>query len=185
MRKLIFLLFLIPAIAALAHDIYIFTQNQEKGIHLSDLGALWSKYHKESHDNWKINVKDLSQKIEGLVPESIKERTSQTSQEALDEITNKPDYAQNFAQLDSKEEKGSIALPPATPSGEEYKSVAQSFIGIALRQKAVLLFGGIALFLYFANSLLAKMFKPREGMSVIQKRKKKKNNKGGYQYSRK
>ena len=38
MRKLLFFILLIPAVAALGHDIYMFTQNQDKGFRLSDTG---------------------------------------------------------------------------------------------------------------------------------------------------
>lgn len=52
-NRLVFILFL-PALVALGHDVYLMTQIPEKGFMLADLGWIWDRYHKESHDQWKI-----------------------------------------------------------------------------------------------------------------------------------
>ena len=70
MRKFLFFLILLPALAALGHDGYMFYQYPEKGLQLSDLGALWDKYHKETHDQWKTKVKEFSQSVDELIPET-------------------------------------------------------------------------------------------------------------------
>lgn len=177
MRKLIFLLFLLPAIGALVHDIYIFSQNQEKGFQLSAIGAIWAKYHPESHDQWKVNVTGIGETIDGLMPEQIKEEsTSQIPTENL------PDYAQNFSQLDSKDKKESVELTPPEPSMEQHTGKAHDTIGLILRQKAVIFFGGIALFLYIINALFSRGTQSKDSTGAI---KQKKNAKGGYQYKRK
>ncbi len=178
MRKLIFLIFLLSAIAALGHDIYFFTQEQDKGFRLSDTGALWAKYHKESHDNWKINISDLGKTIDEIIPEKTPEQeTSET------ETSEQPDYTQNFSQLDSKDQAESVELPTPEPSMEEHTDKAHKVIGTLLRQKAVFLFGGIALFLYLLNALVSKVCRPKEGMDAVKKYKK--GQKSGYQYKRK
>ena len=46
---LIFIL-LIPAIAALGYDAFVYYENQEEGFKLSDLGWLWTNYYPDSHD---------------------------------------------------------------------------------------------------------------------------------------
>lgn len=46
---LIFLL-LIPVIAALGYDAYVYYENQEEGFKLSDLGWLWTTYSQDTHD---------------------------------------------------------------------------------------------------------------------------------------
>ena len=69
MRKFLFFLLLLPAMAALGHDIYMYQQEPEKGFRLSDLGALWDKYHKESHDQWKTKVQELGKDVNEMIPE--------------------------------------------------------------------------------------------------------------------
>lgn len=61
MRKLLLLLAFLPLIAAIGHDVYNFTQNQEKGFHFADIGWIWSKYDPASHR--KVN-EELSTLIE-------------------------------------------------------------------------------------------------------------------------
>lgn len=56
-KRLIIILFL-PALIALGHDVYLMTQIPEKGFMLADLGWIWDRYHKESHDQWKIWLND-------------------------------------------------------------------------------------------------------------------------------
>lgn len=61
MRKLLLLLAFLPLIAAIGHDVYNFTQNQEKGFHFADIGWIWSKYDPASHQ--QVN-KELNTLIE-------------------------------------------------------------------------------------------------------------------------
>ncbi|MGB4057138.1 MAG: hypothetical protein WBK77_03535 [Alphaproteobacteria bacterium] len=50
MRSLGLLTFLlIPAMAALGHDLYLFYQNQEKGFEFAALGFIWTRYEPESY----------------------------------------------------------------------------------------------------------------------------------------
>ncbi len=49
-KGLLIFVLLIPALAALGYDAYVFYENQEEGFKLSDLGWLWTTYHMESHD---------------------------------------------------------------------------------------------------------------------------------------
>jgi len=71
MRKLLFILLLVPVIASLGHDAYIYYQEPEKGIRLSDLGALWDKYHKESHDQWKTKVQEFGENVDNFTLEDV------------------------------------------------------------------------------------------------------------------
>lgn len=53
MARIIFLiLILIPFCAAIGHDIWYYTENQEEGFRLSELGWVWHTHHKESHDEF-------------------------------------------------------------------------------------------------------------------------------------
>lgn len=49
MRKLLLLIAFLPLIAAIGHDVYNFTQNQEKGFRFADVGWIWAKYDPKSH----------------------------------------------------------------------------------------------------------------------------------------
>lgn len=182
MRKLIFLMFFLPAVAALGHDIYVFTQEQDKGFRLSDIGALWAKYDKESHDSWKINVKDIEKDITDLVPQSVKDAQNPLTP-PKDPNAPAPDYAQEFSQMDSKDKEESVAVPSTAPSTVQEPSTIQSIIAIILEQTAALFFGGIAIFLYALNTIISKITRPKEGMNAVKKHKK--GPKSGYQYNRK
>lgn len=46
--RLIMFLVMLPVLAALAHDGWLFYQHQERGFMLSALGFLWTTYHPDS-----------------------------------------------------------------------------------------------------------------------------------------
>lgn len=71
MRKILFFLLLLPALASLGYDAYTYYEKPDKGFGLSDLGAIWDKNHKESHDQWKTKVQELGQSVNDIVPENI------------------------------------------------------------------------------------------------------------------
>lgn len=182
MRKLIFFIFLIPAIIALGHDIYIFTENQDKGFRLSDIGAIWTKYDQDSHDEWRAKLKDIEKEIIENVPEALKKVETQ-EEPTTEEKTELPDYAKGFAQIDKKNQQDSTIINiPATQAIQE-PTTTQSIFTFILEQKAVLFFGGIALFLYLTNLIITFFLSTKEGMDAIKKHKKK--NKGAYEYKRK
>lgn len=58
MRPIHFLLFLVtlPLLMAIGHDIYMYTQHQDKGLMLSALGYIWTTYHPESYKWTNENV---------------------------------------------------------------------------------------------------------------------------------
>lgn len=186
MRKLIFLIFFLPAITALGHDIYVYSQERDKGFRLSDIGALWAKYDKESHDSWKISIKDMEKEIIELVPESLKnaQETSQNTNTPEDQNT---EFGEAFSQKDSKDIDTSEELPPKAPETVQKPSMLQTTIATILEQTAVFFFGGIALLLYIVNLIFTKITAPKQGMAAVNKHKKSsgKNKKGAYQYNRK
>jgi hypothetical protein len=57
--------------ASVGHDAYTYYEEPDKGFRLSDLGSLWDKYHKESHDQWKTKVQEVGQSVSDLMPERI------------------------------------------------------------------------------------------------------------------
>jgi hypothetical protein len=48
---------LIPALAALGHDLYLFSLDQSRGFMLSTPGYMWTHYHKESYE-WAVHNLD-------------------------------------------------------------------------------------------------------------------------------
>ncbi len=71
MRKFLFFLLLLPALASLGLDAYSYYLEPEKDFRLSDLGAIWDKHHKESHDQWKIKVQEIGNSVDEFIPENI------------------------------------------------------------------------------------------------------------------
>lgn len=176
MRKLLFFIILIPAVAALGHDVYMFTQNQDKGFRLSDTGALWDKYHKESHDQWKSKLHEFEEEIEELSPLSTDE-TASIEQEATADT-------ESFTQIDGKEISMPVTNKKDLPKVEPSKM--QKFIGFLLEQKAIFVFSGIAALAFILNAILNCLFKKKESDSIDNRhmfRKKRKD--GSYGYSRK
>ena len=186
MRKLLFLIILIPFFAALGHDTYMFYLNQDKGFRLSDVGALWDKYHKESHDQWKIKLHEYGQivdeKIEQIAPLTPLQSTD--TEKTEEDNTPKAPYAQSFQQEDSKDN-----AKPVQKTIKEEKlvegniSTIQNIFGWLLEQKAVFVFGGFALVIYLINAFFGMFTKEKDSMDKITAYKKGK--KGGYKYSRK
>lgn len=162
MRKIIFLLFFIPAVLSLGHDIYFYTQQPEKGFQLTDIGAFWAKYHKESHDQWKIEVNkyeetlgEYSEQIVEIIPEEVKELVPTTEDTEEDSNQPAPEFAEEFTQTDEREEQPTITLKfkDKPLEIEQEKSATQEHIGTILEQKALFIFGGIALILFLLNGL--------------------------------
>ena len=60
MLKLFLILIALPLVVVLGHDIYMFTQHQDKGFMLSDLGFLWTTYHPESFKQVNQSVDEQS-----------------------------------------------------------------------------------------------------------------------------
>ena len=198
MRKFIFILLLIPVFASLGHDLYLFAENPDKGFRLSATGALWDKYHKESHDQWKTKVREVTQNVgqtvDDLTPEELKniklpEQISEVLQEKSEEIeteeTKQPDFAESFTMIDEEPPGQSITteLQEDNVSDQQANSLIK-FIGFVLEQKAALVFAVIALIAYLLNAVCVRIFTKKEG-SDLKKVKKHKRKGGGYGYSRK
>tara|TARA_R110001592_G_scaffold29350_7_gene106565 strand:+ start:10267 stop:10845 length:579 start_codon:yes stop_codon:yes gene_type:complete len=192
MRKFIFFLLLLPIFASLGHDLYIFQQNPDKGFHLSALGALWDKYHKESHDQWKNTVREVSETVgetvEDLTPEILlgtpdDKSVAQTLEETVEE--NKPGFMEEFTQSDSKDGE-----TKTTPLQKEDKldtetDTLMKYIGVLLEQKALFIFSALAALAFILNAFFSWVFKPRSSMDEIKSIKRKKRKGGGYAYGRK
>lgn len=214
MRKFLFVLLLLPAIASLGHDVFMFTQHPDKGFRLTDLGALWDKYHKESHDQWKIKLKeyedqaaDLTQnakrsvenilpgKDEQSVPAQADTTPSDTQRETAGDTTEQSSqqpanaYEEEFTQLSGNEKSARKAMAARSSNDMTPRrpSTLQKAVGFVLEQKAVFVFTAIAVFAFLLNALLSPLFKEKESMDKVRSYKKHKHGKkgGGYQYSRK
>ncbi len=175
MRKFLFLLVLLPALVALGHDVYIYTQNQTKGFRLSDTGALWDKYHKQSHDQWKIKLKEFNEAVEDLNP----------AQQAQEVTENTDDYSASFTQ-DDNEGRAHYTAPIKKKDGAQIKvSNLQKFVGFLLEQKAVFVFFGFAGIIFFINVIISLPFREKTSEENLSKIKKIKRKGGGYKYGRK
>ena len=185
MRKFIIFLFFIPALASLGHDIYIFQQNQDKGFQLTDLGALWDKYDKKSHDQWKDKVRQISETVADLTPEqlSILTEAKEVSTPAPEE--NPPAFTEGFTQMDEKDKETVTMAVKKDDVVETQANIAQSWIGFVLEQKAVFVFGLLAVFVFLLSTILGWIFKEKDGMDELDKIQKKKKKDGNYSYSRK
>ncbi len=198
MKKFLFILLLIPGLAALANDVYIYTENPEKGFRMMDLGALWDKYHKESHDQWKIKVNEFSDNVSNTVntvKDSVKDMapkdlmgTEDTPQATNDvETDDTPDYMKGFSQ--ETNDKGDVieGQVKTDEPKEVQKTKVVHAIGFLLEQKAVTVFFGFAIIIFLLNAILCKMFGKKEDTDGMQKIRqiKKKGKSGNYQYSRK
>lgn len=184
MRKFIIFLLLIPAIASLGHDIYFFTQDQGSGFHLSDTGALWDKYHKESHDQWKNTVQNVGAQIENAV-QSIDVDLGNNKNEPKDEINtaNKSTgYQEGFNQSSERGKETTTTFNTEDNTIEENVGALQKYIGFLLEQKALFVFGGAAILFYILTAILALPFKEKSGMKKVEQHKRKG---GGYKYGRK
>jgi len=195
MRKFIFILLLIPIFASLGHDVYFYTQEPDKGFRLSALGTLWDKYHKESHDEWKSTVRDMTKKVgdtvSELTPEEIKniklpEQITGESEEVETAPEDKPDFSESFTMIDEEPPGvGQKIMPLQEEKASDKKANSLiKFIGFVLEQKAALVFAVIALIAYLLNAICVALFTKKEG-SDLKKIKKHKRKGGGYGYSRK
>ncbi len=168
MRKFIFFLLLIPALASLGHDIYIYQQNPDKGFHFFAIGALWDKYHKESHDKWKSTVKEISN--------SAIDTISNVSDNNKKKITiydeTKPAFMEEFLQTDSKDRATQIKPLSNEKNIDKKTNSLIKFIGIILEQKAFFLFSAIAAIAFILNTILNLLFKSKEGVNKVKYAKK-------------
>ena len=197
MRKFIFILLLIPIFVSLGHDVYFYTQEPDKGFRLSALGTLWDKYHKESHDEWKSTVRDMTKKVgdtvDDLTPEEIKNiklpeqitgEPAQTETETAPE--EKPDFSEGFTMIDEEPPGVGQKMMPLQEEeiADQRANSLIKFIGFVLEQKAALVFAVLALIAYLLNAICVALFTKKEG-SDLKKIKKHKRKGGGYGYSRK
>ena len=180
MRKFLFFIILIPFFATLGHDIYIFTQDQSKGFRLSDIGALWSKYHKESHDQWKIKLSEVNSIAADLTPD-ITIHNNMTQETQSPSNIKQPTYAESFTQT-SEEHKKDVVTQLKKSSAMEKTSEAHKVIGFILEQTAIFVFGGFAAFIFIMSLIFGFIFGGRSSNSDSSSAGRKVNKK---QYSRK
>lgn len=174
MRKLILITLLLPAIAALGHDIYIFTQEQNKGFRLSDVGALWDKYHKESHDQWKIKLGEINEKINEISPFTEEPISNETPVEQSTENTTQEDYTKGFTQVNAaNQESVTTSLKQQNTLQKETSSI-QRAIGFILEQTAVFVFLGFAGFIFLVSELFCRIFSKRTNVDDMGRPKNKK-----------
>ncbi len=180
MRKILFFIILLPAIFALGHDIYVFSQNPEKGLRFSDTGVLWDKYHKKSHDKWKIKINEFSKSVSDL--DILKQKLDNSEKNINQDVNDNNYYSKGFTLV--KKKNGEVIELPLEEKNiiSEGSSKIQKIAGFILEQKAVLVFLCFALIIYIINSILTFIFK---GKSSEDKITRLKNKKGGYKYNRK
>lgn len=151
----------------------MYSQDQSKGFRLSDTGALWDKYHKESHDQWKRKLHDIEDTIEEFSP--------------IENEAAEPESivgAEEFVQIDGQTE----SVMPALRQDAEQRtpSTIQKNIAFLLEQKAVFVFFGIAILFYILASILGMLSpKRKEEMDARDVLRQKKRKGGGYGYKRK
>ena len=192
MRKFLFFLLLIPIFASLGHDLYIFKENPDKGFRLSALGGLWDKYHKESHDQWKTKVREVTDTVSGTVDDLAIDELINTvipeqppAPEETEEEQNKPAFMEEFTQTDTKDNKTQTKPLQIEESTDVRANSLMKFIGFVLEQKAVFVFTALAAIMYILNAILSRLFRRKEGMDNVKSVKKKKRKGGGYAYSKK
>lgn len=183
MKKLLFVILLLPALATLGHDIYFYTQNQDKGFRLTDLGKLWDTYHKESHDQWKSKIDKLGETAEEIInhvaPKQL-DNMGNDSEQTKTENEIFADFQQGFAQKDGKSGTEELPPPPKTERvKKESTDSAKKSIGFLLEQKAVFVFAAIPAILFILNALLGLIFGSRKNKDEKISKGKKQN------YSRK
>lgn len=176
MRKLIFIILLLPAIAALGHDIYIFTQEQNKGFRLSDVGALWDKYHKESHDQWKIKLSEINETINEIspFPESTKTDETQIGQSTEPKTTQQDDYTKGFTQTNAANQERVTTPLQQQNTSQQKTGTTQKAIGFILEQTAVFVFLGLAGFIFLLSELYCCIFSKRTKVDDMGRPKNKK-----------
>lgn len=186
MKKLLFILLLLPGFASLGHDAYIYYENPDKGVRLTDLGALWDKYHKESHDQWKTKVQEVGAFVNDTVKELPLPKTApEVPKNDVETSENAPDYLGEFTQENAKNAETVVRAVEVEDTAKTQTNAVQGYIGFILQQKAVFVFFGFALIVFILNALLTRLFTKKEGMEKVGKLKKMKNKKGGYEYGRK
>ncbi len=196
MRKLLFFILLLPAIVSLGHDVYIYTQDQSKGFRFSDVGALWDKYHKESHDQWKNKLHEAEDIIGELSPVQLGVTPVAKNQELPAE------YIKGFSQNDGEDVVSLVKQSSARDLDKDPASGLQKNIGFILEQKAVFVFGALAAIVFIINFILGLLFKEKTSMDKVDELKRnikgkkggkppkhlkklKKGKKGKYSYGRK
>lgn len=177
MKKFLFILLLLPALAAIGHDLYLFTQNQDKGFRLSDLGKLWDTYHKESHDQWKIKVDELSEIVNDTMGTQTLPQVSTAQTE--NSITT---LHEEFSQKDTTEQSQLLQPAPEKIISSEKAKTTKRIIGFLLEQKAVFVFGAIPAILFILNALIKAI---HNGKSSKDEKGSKRNQKKQYKFGRK
>ncbi len=180
MRKLLFIIILLPAVISLGHDVYFYMQNPNKGFQLSDVGALWDKYHKDSHDQWKSKLHDIEETVGEL--NIIKSESDNVKNEL--EVNNQAPYLKGFSQEDGEEV---VNIVKNSNIGNENKiedSALQKVFGFILEQKAVFVFGGFAAVVFILNWIFSLMFREKTSMDKLEEIKRSKKS-GKYKYGRK
>ncbi len=192
MRKFLFFLLFIPMFASLGHDLYIFKENPDKGFRLSALGGLWDKYHKESHDQWKTKVREVTDTVSDTVDDLAIDELINTvipekppTPDTTAEEKDPPPFMEEFTQTDSKDNEPDTKPLEVAEVEEVRADSLMKFIGFVLEQKAVFVFAALAAIAYILNAILSRLCRRKEGMDNVKSAKNKKRKGGGYAYSKK
>ncbi|MBI1302097.1 MAG: hypothetical protein GC137_10675 [Alphaproteobacteria bacterium] len=186
MKKFLFFLILIPFFASLGHDVYQFSQDPDKRIRFSDLGTLWAKYHPETHDQWKVVVGDIAEKVDQTVvttTEKVDETlskilpeqksTTQEQPETIEQTEIKEgqspivkEFEKTFMQMDEKG-KEPVDKDPELKKQDQKVTDIQKGIGFVLEQPAFCVFGLFAVLIYMLNVILTWVFSEKSAEKKI------------------
>ena len=171
MRNVLLIIAFIPLIAALAHDAYVYTQNQDKGFEFTDIGWIWNKYHAESHQK-------ISKELKHTIEEAEKNQKPDMIAEPVENSEN-PDIDDGTAVIKVTKFKDESTLPDSN----EVIAEAAGFAEFLLQQKAVTVGGAFAAIMVLLAFLIGGINfkkKPKDDMEFLNRRKG-----GSYKYSRK
>lgn len=155
----------------------------------SDLGWLWDRYHKESHDKWKVEIGNLEESLAALEGDigAITQSLPATAPEAAPRVKLLPSYSKEVTIESGSNKETTLTEKTATESKPTLSqpSVLIKIIGFLLQQKAILVFAGFAFLVYCIDLLLRGILTLASKSAPKSAAAKHKRKDGGYQYSRK
>ncbi len=171
MRNVLLIIAFIPLIAALAHDAYVYSENQDKGFEFTDIGWIWNKYHAESHLMVNKELKHAKEEAEkNKKPDMLAEPVENAENPGVDDGT---------AVIKVTKFKDDSPLPDSN----EVIAEAAGFAEFLLQQKAVVVGGVFAAIMVLLSFLLGGISfkkKSKDDTDFLSRGKG-----GAYKYNRK
>lgn len=155
----------------------------------SDLGWLWDRYHKESHDKWKVEIGNLEESLAALEGDigAITQNLPIPAQETAPQVKLLPSYSQEVTIESGRNKETTVTEKQSTDSKPTLSepSMLIKIVGFLLKQKAILVFAGFAFLVYCIDLLLRGILILASKSAPKSAAAKHKRKDGGYQYSRK